>query len=328
MRHTAFRDESNPVVKGRAEPYLHGADGFSRPMATEQVFGNGGLLTTVDDLLTWNRHFDRSGAIDAALLDALQTRTQLSNGRTHEYAFGLYVDTYQGIREVDHGGGGLGYAGHLGRYPDQQVSVAVICNLEQSNTTAMAKSVARLFLTGLQASSPPPATHSLTVDEAARLTGLYRSLQPVGTLAIEFVDNRLRVAGVANLAAQSESLFLGDDGFRYEFGDRGRLRAIDEFGQVTAYDRYTSVTPSMGELREFVGRYTSDEVNSTLELVVDDRGLTVRRPPDWNLPLTPVWQDAFRGDLGWVTFERDAQRRVVRLNVSQDRMWRLPFERR
>jgi hypothetical protein len=60
-----------------------------------------------------------------------------------EYALGLYVDTYQGVREVDHSGGGLGTAGHLGRYPDQQVSVAVMCNLDGANVTGMAKSVAR-----------------------------------------------------------------------------------------------------------------------------------------------------------------------------------------
>jgi CubicO group peptidase (beta-lactamase class C family) len=44
--------------------------------------------------------------------------------------------------------------------------------------------------------------------------------------------------------------------------------------------------------------------------------------------LTPVYADAFRGDLGWITFEREASGRVSRLNVSQDRMWRLSFDRR
>jgi hypothetical protein len=41
-----------------------------------------------------------------------------------------------------------------------------------------------------------------------------------------------------------------------------------------------------------------------------------------------VYTDAFRGDLGWITFERDASGKIIRLNVSQDRMWRLPFDRR
>jgi Beta-lactamase len=64
------------------------------------------------------------------------------------------------------------------------------------------------------------------------------------------------------------------------------------------------------------------------ELLVDDGTLVIRRPPDWNIRLTPVYAGAFRGDLGWITFERDASGQVIRLNVSQDRMWRLPFDRR
>ena len=92
------------------------------------------------------------------------------------------------------------------------------------------------------------------------------------------------------------------------------------------YDRVEPVRLSAAELRAFAGRYTSDEVNTTLELLVDDGTLVIRRPPDWNIRLTPVYADAFRGDLGWITFERDASRQVLQLNVSQDRMWRLPFD--
>jgi hypothetical protein len=292
------------------------------------VYGNGGLLTTVEDLLKWNRNFDRPIVGDAAFVDALQERARFTDGGTHEYALGLYVDMYQGVREVDHSGGGLGTAGHLGRYPDQQVSVAVMCNLDGANVTGMAKSVARLFLTGLRPASEPASTHTLRTDEASRLTGLYRSTEPVGSLTVEYTKGRLRVPTVHDLIPQSATRFVTSDLFTYEFDGRGGLRTIDEFRRVIVYDRAEPVRPSPTELRAFAGRYTSDEVNTTLELVVDDGTLVVRRPPDWNIQLTPVYADAFRGDLGWITFERDSSGRVVRLQVSQDRMWRLPFDRR
>jgi hypothetical protein len=72
----------------------------------------------------------------------------------------------------------------------------------------------------------------------------------------------------------------------------------------------------------------SDEVNTTLQVVVEDDALVIRRPPEWNIRLKPVYANAFHGDLGWITFERDAIGQVIRLNVSQDRLWRLPFDRR
>jgi hypothetical protein len=136
------------------------------------------------------------------------------------------------------------------------------------------------------------------------------------------------VPTVHDLIPQSATRFVTNDLFTYEFDGRGGLRTIDEFGRVIVYDRVEPVRPSPAELRAFTGRYTSDEVNTTLELLVDDGVLVIRRPPDWNIRLTPVYADAFRGDLGWITFERDVSGRVIRLNVTQDRMWRLPFDRR
>jgi CubicO group peptidase (beta-lactamase class C family) len=328
MTHTSFRDDWTRIVKRRADGYTRRSDGFARQMSIENVYGNGGLLTTVGDLLKWNANFDRPIVGDAAFVDELQQRATFTDGGRHEYALGLYVDTYQGVREVDHSGGGLGYAGHLGRYPDQQVSVAVMCNLEGANVTGMAKSVARLFLSGLRTAPEPASTHTLTDDEASRLTGLYRSKEPVGSLTIEFANGRLRVPNVAGLIPQSPSRFVTSDLFTYEFDGRGGLRVTDEFGRVTVHDRVEPVRPSAAELREFAGLYTSDEVNTTLQLVIDDGTLVIRRPPDWNIRLTPVYADTFRGDLGWITFERDASGQVIRLNVSQDRMWRLPFARR
>jgi len=328
MTNTAFRDDSTQIVKRRADGYIQRGNGFARQMSAENVYGNGGLLTTIDDLLKWNRNFDRPMVGDAAFVDALQERARFTDGGTHEYALGLYVDTYQGVREVDHSGGGLGYAGHLGRYPDQRVSVAVMCNLENANVTAMAKSVARLFLSGLRSEPEPASTHTLTAAEASRLTGLYRSKEPVGVLTIEFASGGLRVPRVANLIPRSATRFVTSDLFTYEFDGRGGLRTTDEFGRVIVYDRVDAARPSAADLHMFAGRYTSDEVNTTLELVVDADALVVHRPPDWNIRLTPVYADAFRGDLGWITFERSASGQVIRLNVSQDRMWLLPFDRR
>jgi CubicO group peptidase (beta-lactamase class C family) len=328
MTDTSFQDDWTRIVRRRADGYVRRGNGFARQMPIENVYGNSGLLTTVDDLLKWNRNFDRPIVGDRALMDALQERARFTDGGTHEYALGLYVDTYQGVREVDHSGGGLGYAGHLGRYPDQQVSVAVMCNLDGANVTAMAKSVARLFLTGLRIAPEPASTHTLTDDEASRLTGLYRAKEPVGSLTVVFSKGRLQVPGVAGLIPQSATRFMTSDLFTYEFDGRGGLRTTDEFSRVIVYDRVEPVRPSAADLRGFEGRYTSDEVNTTLQLLVVDDTLIIRRSPDWNIRLTPVYTDAFRGDLGWITFERDASGKIIRLNVSQDRMWRLPFDRR
>src|SRR5690606_25352581 len=65
MTHTQWRDDYTRIVKGRSSAY--GFEGgewvIDRPI--ENVHGNGGLLTTVADLLTWNQALT-TGAIGGA----------------------------------------------------------------------------------------------------------------------------------------------------------------------------------------------------------------------------------------------------------------------
>ena len=57
MTHTSWRDDHTRIVKGRAIAYSEPGRQFHNEMPFENVHGNGGLLTTVGDLLKWNENF-------------------------------------------------------------------------------------------------------------------------------------------------------------------------------------------------------------------------------------------------------------------------------
>ena len=61
---------------------------------------------------------------------------------------------YRGVREVSHSGSTAGYHAFLTRYPDQHVSVAVLCNAGNANPTQYAHAVADAYL-GPALSAPP-----------------------------------------------------------------------------------------------------------------------------------------------------------------------------
>lgn len=327
MKDTSWRDDWTRIVKRRAVGYRDRQGSFAIDLPFENVYGNGGLLTTVDDLLKWNENLDQPVVGGAAFVAELERRAVLDGGRSHEYALGLYVDTYRGVKEVDHSGGGLGYYSHLGRYPEQRVSVAVLCNVSSANPTSYAKTVAGLFLTGLRVPPPPTPAHALTTAEATRLTGLYRSRQPVGVATVVYEKDALLVQNVARLLPMTATRFVTTDLFTYEFDGRGEMRTTDEFGSVVIYDRVEPARPSAAQLGELAGTYFNDEVEATLAVTVEGEKLVIKRRPNLSTPLTPVYADAFSGGLGWIVFRRDAAGRVVGLSVSQERMWDLPFTR-
>ena len=327
MQHTSWRDDYTRILKRRAVAYSERNGTFATDMPFENVHGNGGLLTTVGDLLKWNENFTSPKVGDAAFVEELERRARFNDGRSHEYALGLYVDTYKGVREVDHSGATAGYRAHLGRYPDHGVSVAVLCNAGSANATAYAKAVAELLLPDLRPGTPRAGSHTLTDAEATPLVGVYRSTHPVGVATVARSETGLSIQGVGNVVPMSARRFESAALTTYEFDGRKGIRVTDEFGTVTEYERVDPAKPSIGRLKAYVGQYVSDEIETTFTVELEGERLVIKRRPDATIPLTHVNDDAFNSPLGWITFTRDSSKGVVALTVSQDRVWALAFAR-
>jgi CubicO group peptidase (beta-lactamase class C family) len=337
MKDTSWRDDHTRVVKRRAVAYDETKDGFHTDMPFEQVYGNGGLLTTVGDLLKWNENFTTPKVGDASFVAEQQQPGRFNDGRVHDYALGLMVGTYKGVPQVEHSGSTAGYRAHLARYPDQHVSVAVLCNVSSGNATQAAHSVADVYL-GDRAKTPPAptATYSLTSGDLEAASGLYRNATTGVPLTIAREGDVLRVErgqpdglnpqrGQA-LVATSASSFVTATGQKWQLAGR-TLRMTDPFGTVDTYERVTSAKPSIAQLNELAGTYASDEAETTLTVAVNGDALVIRRRPDTTLKLTPVYADAFTApQLGLVIFRRDAGR-VTALSVVEDRVWDMRFAR-
>jgi CubicO group peptidase (beta-lactamase class C family) len=182
MSSTSWRDDFRRIVKGRAIAYSENGGAIRQLMPFEDVHGNGGLLTTVGDLLKWNQR---------PLTEQQLQRGKLNDGRTIAYAAGLMVLSYKGRHEISHSGTTAGYNAWLGRYPDHGLSVAVLCNSSAANGTQLGHAVADVFL-----GDAPPGTTRITGHIR---TGMYRSLRDHSVVQVaadspnEFSGSRMRI---------------------------------------------------------------------------------------------------------------------------------------
>ena len=144
-------------------------------MPFENAHGNGGLLTTAGDLLRWNQNFSQFKVGGRSMIDAEHQQGRLNDGRTIAYAAGLMVLTWKGLHEVSHSGATAGYRAWLGRYPEQGLSVAVLCNVSTANATELGHQVAEVYLNGVipQHTQEKPAMIAASALNAK--AGLYRS---------------------------------------------------------------------------------------------------------------------------------------------------------
>lgn len=340
MAHTSWRDDHSRIVKGRTTAYSPAGEGrFRQEMPFEHVHGNGGLLTTVADLLRWNEALtNRTVPGGARLVEMLETKGVLRSGRPIDYALGLFVTGYRGVPEVQHSGATAGYRAYLSRYPQQGLSVALLCNAASANPTALAHQVADVFLAGQlpaprQAGAPQPATVRLPVEQLREKVGVYRHARAGTPMRVTLRDSVLVVGGVGVIRPLSRTTFVAADGSRGEFvadalGTVVRLQVI-EGADTTTYEPVDATPPTAAGLTEYEGRYRSDEADAWYTLSVRDGKLFLYVGPGQEPQLTFAYRDAFTAPgLGLIRFRRGERGEVVGLSVGQARAREVEFGRR
>ena len=68
------------------------------------------------------------------------------NGEEIRYAFGLYKDTYRGVRRVSHSGSYKGYFAEYTRFPDLRFSVVIFTNTNAIDPDPLAVKVTEIYL--------------------------------------------------------------------------------------------------------------------------------------------------------------------------------------
>jgi CubicO group peptidase (beta-lactamase class C family) len=254
MTRTSWRDDHTRIVKGRAIAYAGDKDGFSILMPYENVHGNGGLLTTVGDLLRWNENFVRRGVGGGELVKLQEEVGRFSDGREHDYAMGLRVGEFNGFREIGHSGSTAGYRAHLIRYPDQRISVAVLCNVASGNAGQYAQAVASLYLRDHVARrrDAAPKSKTLSASEVEAIVGLYRQTETGEPLSLAAGKGTVRFERGPELIAVSGTQFSAANGSRVDV-EAGRLRVTDRFGTVETYERVEPARPTVEAARRACG---------------------------------------------------------------------------
>lgn len=325
MTHTRWRDDFRAVVPNRALAYASKSGGWVQDTPVENIIGAGGMLSTVGDWLLWNENFTNAKVGGPEIVKMQQTPATLSSGRTIAYAAGLTVGTFDGLREVSHGGSTGGYRTWIGRYPEKGVSVAVMCNSAQANATQLGRETARLWTGGVPAQNPPPVR--LEPATLEKLAGLYRKMRDNTVSEVRVRDGKLIFNQQALIPVGAAEFSAGQGKFLFQ---DGRLNQVTPDGDI-AYERVEAARPSDSELTALAGKYESGETGSTLTVAAKNGALTLAI--GWNRPvrLRPTFQDAFMMENGGgatsIVFHRDQAGKVIGLSAGDDRAWDIRFTR-
>jgi hypothetical protein len=333
MSSTEWRDDYRKVVKGRATAYSRTGNGpWLQDMPFTMVYGNGGLLTTVPDLLRWNDALSAGTApLTADVVKELETPGRLNDGSALNYALGLSVDDYRGVREVSHGGATAGYRTYLARWPDRQLSVAILCNAGSAAPDQYAHQIARTLL-GLPAEATPPSpVVAASEGEVATLAGTWRDSANDRMLTFRAQGPQLSVSGggpVQQLTSLGSGRFWNAVTGTFQFEQTaGGWRLVEKNNGTHIYGRDNPSDTAGVRVEEYAGRYRSEELSVIYTLAVKDGRLTLKPPGENALTLRPAYRDGFSVQGRSARFMRDAGGRVSGLRVYAGRALDVRFKK-
>jgi CubicO group peptidase (beta-lactamase class C family) len=334
MTRTEWRDEYRRVVEDRSIAYRPAGGGeFLMDMPFEQVHGNGGLLTTVGDLLRWTRNLETGEVGGPELLAEMHRQGVLNSGRTIAYASGLTVGEYRGVPEVQHGGATAGYRAFLTRFPEQGVAVAVLCNRADANSGGLAHQVADLWLAGVavdeEAVAPTPI--AVAPDALERLAGAYRDLRTNGVIRLGVRDGGLVVNGQVPMIATGPTTFaVGGGTVVFDgaaSGSRPGFITVDQAADTVRFEPADAFDPTSAELETYTGTWHSPEAEATWTTEVRDGRLVLVGRYGQARPVGPLYPDAFAAAGNVFRFSRDATGAIAEMRWGQGRVWSIRFER-
>lgn len=149
MNKTFFSDDANEIVKHRASGYAQKDNGqYETNMTNLFWVGDGGLHTSVTELLKWDNQFysPKLGKNPAAFLTLMNTPNSQHAAQGNYYANGQFVQDKGKYTKYSHSGGWLGTSTYYARIPEKKLSVAVLCNDVERRAGRYANQILDLYV--------------------------------------------------------------------------------------------------------------------------------------------------------------------------------------
>lgn len=329
MTNTEWRDNHNRIVKNRAIAYRLTKNGYETLMPNEDAYGNGGLLTTTEDLLKWT-DFYTSGKLGTSSLFTTQTQlTAFNNGEMNDYGAGLFIQKFRGQKYIQHTGATAGYRASLEFFPDKKLSIAFLTNTSQFDTakTRLANTIRDIFF-GKTSGSAMQKTETHVADTkplSPAYSGWYRNNRD-GMAALVSIRKDSVFIDNTYLVPQSENKFKMANSTQLLVFKQGKeLLYIFPGRDTMVYSKATAPVLGNDYLLQYTGKYYSTETVSGIRVYLKEGKLFLHLKPNLEYALLPAYANGFSiADFGGNLYFNEGK---TTLYISIPRARNIAFEK-
>ncbi|HQS07509.1 MAG TPA: serine hydrolase domain-containing protein [Xanthobacteraceae bacterium] len=123
-----------------------GAGGFLRGTSLAALGGEGGLVSTLADMVRWQKHLRAGHLAGDPIIAEMERGARLSTGAPSPYGLGLVRTLHGGMMGIGHGGSVVGARSESVRFPAADLGVVLIANREDLPVFALVRQVLDILL--------------------------------------------------------------------------------------------------------------------------------------------------------------------------------------
>ncbi|NNK70191.1 MAG: beta-lactamase family protein [Flavobacteriaceae bacterium] len=336
MNDTQIESYVGEVITNAAESYSNSDQGYKNEESNRAIFGAAEVYTSVNDLVKWINNYKTSQIGGEAVRSVFLDPFILNDGSDSEYALGIGVSEYRGLKRYRHTGGHEAFSSQLSYYPDEDLGIIVISNFG-GRASVSTSAIASLFLGDKMTQEeklPEIKPVNMAADKLKSFTGMYVTDTMNDTVELTMNEEGSLIAG-----GQFKLIPVNDKTFRIEdwngeieiemSSDSEANLKIIQGGSVDSYKRFASMDNGSDTLTSYEGRYWSDELETYYTLKLVENTLKVNHRWIGEIELSPVAQDIFRGQWGTIfSFTRDNENQLTGFNINSGRTLNVYFERK
>ena len=350
MTHTIVRSDPTEIVENRSQGYEPAEDGgFAEVGDLGGGMGPGAVYSTLDDLAKWMKHLLEPVVGTRAMVDEMMTPFELKDGSVTEYGLGLFVQDFNGLKYVHHGGADLAHRSMLMLFPEINAGVVT-----QSNYAAfdggIANQIAEIFFEEyMEADSTEAEGDEMMTEETEEfeydparfepLTGRYElEVMPGFILTFSRDDDRIFTQATGqpevDITATSDSTFslVGvNASVTFHRNESGAADSLTLHQNGNHVAKKIDFELSVDEMEEYTGHYFSEEIQTAYDVAMSDSSLVLQNYQlEEDITLAPIKEDSFGGGfpIANVSFVRNDAGDITGFRAGSGRTRDVHFEKR
>jgi len=234
----AFHSDWTPRPSDDDPNVAHGYR--AAPAGFEEVWepNLGSAWTTAADLARWSWALEKGLVVSPESYARMTSPARLSDGRSWPYGFGFWLSTFKGRRKLMHTGVVLGFYAGVARYPEEDLTIAIMTNLERAwIMEGLETHIARMIF-GVE--EPEILRLPISGEQRARYVGAYDAgalwfeIVPEGE-GIAVIMRETDGAGGGAVIFRNSLLFQGGGEFLSD-GNPDWLRVVFDTGSGPAQE--------------------------------------------------------------------------------------------